>query len=65
MIPEWPPPRHEPPEEEPGQWPPPYRRQPVGIVATVIAVLFGFFGLVTVGFFILMAIALASWGNSK
>ncbi len=47
------------------QWPPPYKKQPVGIIATVIAVIAGIMGLAVVAFFILVAIALNSWGNSK
>lgn len=51
--------------DPPRQWPPPYKREPVGIIATVIAVIAGIVGLAVVGFFILVAIALASWGNTK
>ncbi|MEA2702643.1 MAG: hypothetical protein QOD63_588 [Actinomycetota bacterium] len=47
------------------QWPPPYKRRPMGIIATVVAVIAGVMGLAVVAFFILMAIALNSWGNTK
>ena len=54
------------PGQEPDRrWPPPYQRQPMGIIATVVAVIAGIMGLAMVAFFVLAAIALNSWGNSK
>jgi hypothetical protein len=56
-------PGHGPDPQRP--WPPPYKRQPMSIVATIVAVIAGVLGLGVIAFFVLMAIALASYGNTK
>jgi hypothetical protein len=47
------------------QWPPPYERQPMGIIASIVAAITAAMGLMVVAFFIFMVIALNNMENSK